>query len=159
MTARVVGDLVTVRGLGFAGIEGAVVETAAEARAAIHRFLDEKNVGIVLVAQSFADQFGAEFDAYKLRRKFPLVMTIPAYGVDALLRLCDGDLKRGEDLMMAFDLGTRFSNEGITTNNTTSGISASVSHPSTIVGSRYDLLKLQPPAKISTWGKIKILFQ
>jgi hypothetical protein len=89
----------------------------------------------------------------------PMVMTIPASGVDALLRLCDSDLKRGEELVMAFDLGTRFSNEGITTSNTTSGILASISHPSTIVGSRYDLLKLQPPAKISTWGKIKILFQ
>ena len=89
----------------------------------------------------------------------PLVMTIPASGVDALLRLSDGDLKRGEDLVLAFDLGTRFSNEGITTSNTTSGISAGISHPSTIVGSRYDLLKLQPPVKINTWGKIKLLFQ
>ena len=77
MTARVVGDLVTVRGLGFAGIDGAVVDTAADARAAIQRFLCEAGVGIVLVAQSLADQLGAEFDAYKLRRQFPLVMSIP----------------------------------------------------------------------------------
>jgi len=77
MIARVVGDLVTVRGLGFAGIEGAVVESAAEARSAIHRFLGEPQVGLVLVAQSYADQLGTEFDAYKLRRQFPLVMTIP----------------------------------------------------------------------------------
>jgi hypothetical protein len=89
----------------------------------------------------------------------PLVMTIPASGVDALLRLSHGDLKRGEDLLMAFDLGTRFSNEGITTSNTTSGITAGISHPSVIVGSRYDLLKLQQPVKINTWGKIKLLFQ
>ena len=77
MTARVVGDLVTVRGLGFAGINGAVVDTADDARAAISRFLGEPNGGIVLVAQSFASQLGAEFDAYKLRHEFPLVMTIP----------------------------------------------------------------------------------
>lgn len=90
----------------------------------------------------------------------PLVITIPSLGVDALLRLSDGDLKRGDDLLLAYyDLGTRFSNEGITTSNTTSGIIAYITHPATIVGSRYDLLKLLSPSKISTWGKIKLLFQ
>jgi V/A-type H+-transporting ATPase subunit F len=77
MTARVVGDIVTVRGFGFAGIEGAVVGTADEARRAIHQFLDDADVGIVLVAQSIADQLGGEFDAYKLRRELPLVLNIP----------------------------------------------------------------------------------
>jgi hypothetical protein len=89
----------------------------------------------------------------------PLVITIPSSGVDALLRLSDGDLRRGDDLLLAYDLGTRFSNDGITTSNTTSGITGYITNPSIIVGSRYDLLKLQPPGKISTWGKIKILFQ
>ena len=67
----------TVRGLGFAGINGAVVDTADDAREAIRRFLGEPGVGIVLVAQAFATQLGTEFDAYKLRHQFPLVMTIP----------------------------------------------------------------------------------
>ena len=89
----------------------------------------------------------------------PLVITIPSSGVDALFRLSDGELKRGEDLLLAYDLGTRFSNEGITTSSTTSGITATISQPSTIVGSTYELLNLQSPTKISTWGKIKILFQ
>ncbi|MDP2982496.1 MAG: hypothetical protein Q8O92_04105 [Candidatus Latescibacter sp.] len=102
---------------------------------------------------------GRKDSSFRFLSNSPLVMTIPSSGVDALLRLCDGDLKRGEDLVLAFDLGTRFSNEGITMSNTTSGISAGISHPSTIVGSRYDLLKLQPPVKINTWGKIKLLFQ
>jgi len=77
MTAAVVGDLVTVRGFGFAGIDGAVVETPDEARAAIRRFLDEPGIGLILVAQSVANQLRGEFDEYKLRRHFPLVLNIP----------------------------------------------------------------------------------
>jgi V/A-type H+-transporting ATPase subunit F len=77
MTIRVVGDIVTVRGLGFAGIDGAVVVSAEEARTAIRQFLQDEDVGVVLVAQSFADQLGGEFDDYKLRRDPPLVLNIP----------------------------------------------------------------------------------
>ncbi len=77
MTIRVVGDLVTVRGLGFIGIPGAVAETADEACKAIKTFLDDPEIGLVLVAQSVADLLGDEFDEYKFRRDFPLVMTIP----------------------------------------------------------------------------------
>ena len=77
MTVKIVGDLVTVRGFGFAGIDGTVVVDADQARQAIHRFLNEPEVGLVLVAQSTADQLGGEFDEYKLRREFPLVMNIP----------------------------------------------------------------------------------
>jgi V/A-type H+-transporting ATPase subunit F len=77
VTARVVGDIVTVRGFGFAGIEGVVAETADEARDAIRRFLGDEDVGIVLVAQSLADQLAGEFDEYKLRRDPPLVLNIP----------------------------------------------------------------------------------
>ena len=77
MKLKVVGDIITVRGIGFAGIDGAVAETPEETRAAIRRFLGEPDVGLVLVAQSLADKLGSEFDAYKVRRQFPLVLNIP----------------------------------------------------------------------------------
>jgi len=77
VTARVVGDLVTVRGFGFAGIDGTVVDTPAAAREAIRAYLGDPDVGIILVAQTIADQLGGEFDAYKLRRHLPLVLNIP----------------------------------------------------------------------------------
>jgi len=77
MTIRVVGDLVTVRGLGFIGIPGAVVESADEARNAIRKFLEDEETGLVLVAQSVADELGDEFENFKLRKDFPLVMNIP----------------------------------------------------------------------------------
>jgi len=77
MIIRVVGDLVTVRGLGFIGIPGAVVESADEARDSIQKFLEDEETGLVLVAQSVADELGNEFDDYKLRRNLPLVMNIP----------------------------------------------------------------------------------
>jgi vacuolar-type H+-ATPase subunit F/Vma7 len=77
MTMRVVGDIVTVRGWGFAGIDGTVAETAAEAAQAIRAYLAQADVGVVLVAQSLANQLGGEFDAYMLRRTMPLVLSIP----------------------------------------------------------------------------------
>jgi V/A-type H+-transporting ATPase subunit F len=77
MTIRVIGDLVTVRGWGFAGIDGTVAETAAEASQAIRSYLSQPDVGVILVAQSLADQLGGAFDEYKLRRDLPLVLNIP----------------------------------------------------------------------------------
>jgi hypothetical protein len=114
-------------------------------------------VFINITVDTYVD--GRRDTSFRFLSNSPLIITIPSSGADALLRLTDSDLKRGDDLVLAFDLGTRFTIDGITTSNTTSGISASISHPSIIVGSRFDLLKLVPPAKISTWGKIKILFQ
>ncbi|MFA6472118.1 MAG: hypothetical protein WCU00_08780 [Candidatus Latescibacterota bacterium] len=102
---------------------------------------------------------GSKETSLRFLSNSPLVITIPSSGVDALLQLSDGDLKRGDDLLLAYVVGTRFSNEGITTSNTTSGITSYISHTSSIVGSTYELLNLQSPTKISTWGKIKILFQ
>ncbi len=77
MTARVVGDIVTVRGFGFAGIDGTVVDGPEAARDAIRGYLADPDVGVILVAQTVADQLGGEFDAYKLRRNLPLVLNIP----------------------------------------------------------------------------------
>ncbi len=77
MTVKIVGDIVTVRGFGFAGIDGVVAENANDAKNAISNFLKQPDVGLILVAQSLADKLGGEFDDYKLRKKFPLVMNIP----------------------------------------------------------------------------------
>ncbi len=67
----------TVRGFGFAGIDGTVVESAAAARDAIRAYLAQPEIGVILVAQAVADQLGGEFDEYKLRRHLPLVLNIP----------------------------------------------------------------------------------
>jgi len=77
MTVKIVGDIVTVRGFGFAGIDGIVVKNAEQAKKTISGFLDKPDIGLVLVAQSIADKLGGEFDDYKLRKHFPLVMNIP----------------------------------------------------------------------------------
>ena len=77
MTVKIVGDLVTVRGFGFAGIDGVVVENTDHARETIIRYINQPDVGLILVAQTIADQLGDEFDDYKLRKHFPLVMNIP----------------------------------------------------------------------------------
>jgi len=77
MTVKIVGDIVTVRGFGFAGIDGVVVKDAEQAKKTISEFLNHPDIGLVLVAQSIADKLGGEFDDYKLRKNFPLVMNIP----------------------------------------------------------------------------------
>lgn len=69
--------MVTVRGFGFAGIDGTVVENADAARQAIRAYLADPTIGVILVAQTIADQLGGEFDAFKLRRHLPLVLNIP----------------------------------------------------------------------------------
>ena len=53
------------------------MENADEARDAIRNFLEVEDAGLVLVAQSMADKLGSEFEDYKLRKNFPLVMNIP----------------------------------------------------------------------------------
>ena len=77
MTVKIVGDLVTVRGFGFAGIDGVVVKNAIEAKKTINDFLCQHDIGLILVAQSIANKLGGEFDDYKLRKHFPLVINIP----------------------------------------------------------------------------------
>ncbi len=62
MTVKIVGDIVTVRGFGFAGIDGVVVESAEQARKTISDFLSQRDIGLILVAQSIADKLGGEFD-------------------------------------------------------------------------------------------------
>ena len=77
MTVKIVGDIVTVRGFGFAGIDGIVVDNPEHAKKTIAELLKQHDIGLVLVAQSVADQLAGEFDDYKLRKEFPLVMNIP----------------------------------------------------------------------------------
>lgn len=76
MKVKIVGDIITVRGFGFAGVEGRVAETAQEARAVIRTMLEDEETGLILVGQSVANMLGGEFDAYRFRRHLPLVMSI-----------------------------------------------------------------------------------
>ena len=88
MKITIIGDIVTVRGFGFIGIDGKVVYSAEEARQELKLLLNSNNVGLILVAQSFATQLGTEFDEYKLRKHLPLVLDIPdSQGAEAATSL------------------------------------------------------------------------
>lgn len=76
MKIKIVGDIITVRGFGFAGIDGIVVKTAQEAKAAIRSMLQDEDIGLILVAQSVANALGGEFDDYRFRKHLPLVMSV-----------------------------------------------------------------------------------
>jgi Archaeal/vacuolar-type H+-ATPase subunit F len=73
---KIVGDIITVRGFGFAGIDGVVVKTAREARTAILKMLQDEDIGLILVAQSIANSLGNEFDEYRFRKHLPLVLSV-----------------------------------------------------------------------------------
>lgn len=76
MKIKIVGDIITVRGFGFAGIDGVVVKTAQEARTAILKMLQDEDIGLILVAQSIANSLGNEFDEYRFRKHLPLVLSV-----------------------------------------------------------------------------------
>ena len=76
MKIKIVGDIITVRGFGFAGIDGVVVQTAQEAKEAIRSMLTDEDVGLILVAQGIANTLGGEFDAYRFRKHLPLIMSV-----------------------------------------------------------------------------------
>ncbi|MBO7434695.1 V-type ATP synthase subunit F [bacterium] len=76
MKIKIVGDIITVRGFGFAGIDGVVVQTAQEAKEAIRSMLTDEDVGLILVAQGIANKLGGEFDAYRFRKHLPLIMSV-----------------------------------------------------------------------------------
>ena len=70
------GDIITVRGFGFAGIDGVVVKNAQEAKEAIRQMLTDEDVGLILVAQGIANLLGGEFDAYRFRKHLPLILSV-----------------------------------------------------------------------------------
>jgi vacuolar-type H+-ATPase subunit F/Vma7 len=73
---KIVGDIITVRGFGFAGIDGVVVKNAQEAKEAIRQMLTDEDVGLILVAQGIANLLGGEFDAYRFRKHLPLILSV-----------------------------------------------------------------------------------
>jgi hypothetical protein len=87
----------------------------------------------------------------------PMIFTLGNDGLTSLLGRCH--FSRSDDIVLAYDTGSAFSRDGIVTNPLTTSLTASISHLSTIVGSRTDLLGLSPSPQPSTWTQIKLLFQ
>lgn len=100
---------------------------------------------------------GLPENSYRFPQGAPMSFTLPIEGLTSLLDRCS--FTHRDDIVLAFDTGSAFTKDGIVTLNLTSGLSAEISHLSTIVGSRADILGLAPNSRMSTWSKIKLMFQ
>jgi hypothetical protein len=100
---------------------------------------------------------GVPETSYRFPQGSPMVFSLTLDGLTSLLDLCG--FTRNDDILLAFETGSAFTKDGIVTRHLTSGFQAEISHLSTIVGSKADLLGLSPDARPGTWGQIKLLFK
>lgn len=69
------GDTLT--GMRLAGVEGVVVRTRDELRAALEQALADKELGILLLMERFGREFPELIDDVKLHHRLPLIVEIP----------------------------------------------------------------------------------
>ena len=72
-----IGDQDTVVGFRFAGIEGEVVESVAQAREALRRAAGRADVGVVIVPDPLAQALRKEIDEIRFARPQPAIVEIP----------------------------------------------------------------------------------
>lgn len=77
MSIFVIGDQNTVLGFALVGVEGEVVESVAEARAALERTLAQGDHQIVLMTRQWTGQMQPELDQLKLTTLEPVIVEIP----------------------------------------------------------------------------------
>ncbi len=75
----------TQRGMRLAGVEGTVVHTREEVKNALNKVLDNRDIGILLIAEKLSVQFPDLFREIKMTNQTPLVVEIPdRHGSDTL---------------------------------------------------------------------------
>jgi V/A-type H+-transporting ATPase subunit F len=72
-----IGDSDTVLGFRFAGIEGKVVASSAEAHAALKEASARADVGVIIITEEVAERIREEVTAVKLKVSRPLLIEIP----------------------------------------------------------------------------------
>lgn len=77
MRYHVIGDEDTVLGFRYAGIPGDVVETPAEARAALDRANRDSEIAIIIINDYVADQIRPEVNQVRFDQVLPLLVEIP----------------------------------------------------------------------------------
>ena len=71
----------TLTGLRLAGIEGEIARSLDELKTAMARALDDKNIAIILISESFQEKYSDYINSVKLAHKQPLFVDIPGrYG-------------------------------------------------------------------------------
>lgn len=72
-----IADEDTVRGFRLAGVDGEVVQTAAEAVEALRRAAARPGLGILVLTQRIALGIREQVDLFRLERDCPLLVEIP----------------------------------------------------------------------------------
>jgi V/A-type H+-transporting ATPase subunit F len=73
----VIGDDDTVLGFGMVGVQGRVVEDAAQAASAFAAAIAWSDAGIVIITERAADLIRPRVTEYSFRKEFPLIVEIP----------------------------------------------------------------------------------
>jgi hypothetical protein len=116
----------------------------------------QKTVFLNMTINAFID--GRIEEPFRFSTGSPMEFSIPVEGFTYLLGLCG--FSRNDELTLAYDTGSGFTRDGMETENSTSGLQAKkITHLSTFVGSRCDILNLPPNKSITPWHKIKIMFK
>ncbi|MGI5922348.1 MAG: ATP synthase subunit F [Lentisphaerae bacterium] len=71
MAFHIIGDADTVLGYRFAGVNGDVVETTEEARAAFKAAIANRSKGVLLITEAVEDMLTEEVTAHRLSSKPP----------------------------------------------------------------------------------------
>lgn len=77
MSFFVVGDELAVLGFSLVGVEGQIVESAAEARQAFDDALAKEGVSVVLITEKWAETMREHVNELKMTSTEPLVLDIP----------------------------------------------------------------------------------
>lgn len=72
-----IGDQDTVAGFRFAGVEGRVVESPAEARTALRDAAAMDDIAVIIVPQKIAAELDAEINEIRFTRAQPTIVEIP----------------------------------------------------------------------------------
>ena len=67
----------TQTGMRLAGVEGVVVHTPEDGKAAMEKVLDDKQIGILIVTEKVAGMLREYVDELKLSLSIPLLVEIP----------------------------------------------------------------------------------
>jgi V/A-type H+/Na+-transporting ATPase subunit F len=77
MRFHCIGDHDTVAGFRFAGVEGEVAESPAEARRALQRAADDADVGVIIMPDRMAAELEKEINDIRFNRTRPAIVEIP----------------------------------------------------------------------------------
>jgi V/A-type H+-transporting ATPase subunit F len=77
MKFYVIADENTVTGFKLVGLGGEAVESPDEAREALGRAFESREIGIIIITERIADEIRSEIEDFTFGRAFPLIIEVP----------------------------------------------------------------------------------